>query len=83
MIATKQMRLHDKLSLHHDLYGKDSKCQFPLYFLLKNGVSTKMSSSDFRAPMLFLLIDVKLCVSKKNTNDAIGFPRKNYIYLTI
>ena len=45
--------IHDKLSLYHDLYGKGSKYPFSGCFLLKNGLSTKMSSSDFRAPMFF------------------------------
>ena len=47
------MQIQDKLSLYHDLYGKGSKCPFAGCFLLKNGLSTKMSTSDFRAPKFF------------------------------
>ena len=59
------MQIHDKLSLYPDLYGKGSKCPFYGCFLLKNGLSTKMFSSDFCVPMFFLLVAVKLGAGKK------------------
>ena len=42
-----------KLSLYHDLYGTGSKCSFSWCFLLKNGMSTKISSSNFRVSTCF------------------------------
>ena len=64
-LTDNQCSIHDKLSLYHALFGKSSKCPFSLCFLLKNGLSTKMSSSDYRLQTVFLQIDVKLVVSKK------------------
>ena len=52
-LTNNQYSIHDKLSLCYYVYGKRSKYKFSCSFLLKNGLCTNISSSDFHVPMFF------------------------------